>query len=78
MLTQDNRESWDKRSSEEVHSMQSILRISLLTCCMPRGDTTGIQPALELTLGPEYLSPLSANSAVLLPWGKSAPKLLLL
>lgn len=52
--------------------MQRILRISLLTCCVP-GDTTGIQPALELCwkLGQ---SPLLTNSAALLPSGESAPQ----
>ena len=38
--------------------MRSILRISLLTSCVPGGDTTDTQPALELMLGPEYLRAL--------------------
>lgn len=39
MLTQEKRELGQKKElREEVHSMQRILRISLLTCCVP-GDT---------------------------------------
>lgn len=65
-----------KELREEVHSMQRILRILLLTCCV-LGYTTGIQPALELywILGQ---SSLSTNSAALLPWEDSAPQMLLL
>lgn len=56
--------------------MQRILRILLLTCCV-LGDATGIQPALELC-GLLGQSPLSTNSAALLPSEDTASQVLLL